>query len=213
MARVRIWWIWSRCASHFAGKHASSKSSQSCPQQSQPGGKEEPQHPDAPQPASACKDSVQSGGQVDEVGFCLQHAALTRISWPRGSRGAAVPLTNVISRRACRQRAERCRSPPRQQPPRRRAQPLILRLRSRSQRQKQSWYEVQGCLHPQELPGSEDPFIPCNILLLSPSPFAHCLFDRMWGVFLASLGLRSPWFPWGFSTLSVPFPTSSPQDG
>nr|XP_013052121.2 transcriptional regulatory protein AlgP-like [Anser cygnoides]XP_013052122.2 transcriptional regulatory protein AlgP-like [Anser cygnoides]XP_013052124.2 transcriptional regulatory protein AlgP-like [Anser cygnoides]XP_047927144.1 transcriptional regulatory protein AlgP-like [Anser cygnoides]XP_047927145.1 transcriptional regulatory protein AlgP-like [Anser cygnoides]XP_047927146.1 transcriptional regulatory protein AlgP-like [Anser cygnoides] len=48
------------------GKHASSKSSQSCPQQSQPGGKEEPQHPDAPQPASACKDSVQSGGQVDE---------------------------------------------------------------------------------------------------------------------------------------------------
>lgn len=115
---------------------ASSKSSQSCPQESQPGGKEDAQSLAAPQPARAGKDGVQSEEQAAEVGFYLQHA---RVSRPRGSRGAAVALSKVISPRACRQPAERCRSPPGQQPPRRRAQPLILRLWSRSQRQEQSW--------------------------------------------------------------------------
>lgn len=60
---------------------------------------------------------------------------------------------------------------------------------------------------------SEDPFIPCNTSFLSPSPFCLAGSDRTWDVFLASLGLRSPCFPWGFSTLPVPFPSSSPQEG
>nr|XP_027300955.2 microtubule-associated protein tau isoform X1 [Anas platyrhynchos]XP_038024350.1 microtubule-associated protein tau isoform X1 [Anas platyrhynchos]XP_038024351.1 microtubule-associated protein tau isoform X1 [Anas platyrhynchos]XP_038024352.1 microtubule-associated protein tau isoform X1 [Anas platyrhynchos]XP_038024353.1 microtubule-associated protein tau isoform X1 [Anas platyrhynchos]XP_038024354.1 microtubule-associated protein tau isoform X1 [Anas platyrhynchos] len=48
------------------GKQASSKSSQSCPQESQPGGKGDAQSLAAPQPASASKDSVQSGEKVAE---------------------------------------------------------------------------------------------------------------------------------------------------